>query len=430
MKRSWILLFLMVSSAIMAYGQEKVLESSSKKTPSWVNGVEEGYIVTYAMGKDIDEAKSDLIVKIKNDIVNSVATYVKSSTEITIENVNRDNMVSTLEKFKHSGSIQTADIPFLKGISLSKAEAYYWEKTQNKNTKAISYTYHVKYPFSNAELHRLIMEFNKQDQEMTQKMMDVIESVKTASSIESLEQTKQQLLQLADYYIDVRKEKAMLESKKIDELLQQVDIRVVDNSPGKFVYTLNIGEKSYTTAQNPKFQNAPCITVSSRQTNGMQNELLYNYENCYEDEENYLSFSYKFGNNKISKKYSIDVTTDKVEIFMKDAVRLIKMSENGPQIETFSCHLPIFSKYTGAFTIDKVELEFPGKPILIVNGEKKIYQGEGLHEVNLLSKTSIDKQEYSAINGANINGTIYYTDVKTSEQKSYKVYFHKATTNW
>ena len=74
---------------------------------------------------------------------------------MTIENENRNNVINTIEKFKNTSTVETADIPSLKGISLNKVSEYYWEKLQDKDTKKITVAYHVKYPFSEAELQKL-----------------------------------------------------------------------------------------------------------------------------------------------------------------------------------------------------------------------------------------------------------------------------------
>ena len=87
-------------------------------------------------------------------------------------------------KFKNKSSVQTADIPSLKGISLNKVSDFYWEKIQNKKTKEITVAYHVKYPYSEAELQKLIREFNKKDQEMTSKLNGIVNNIDDIKSIE------------------------------------------------------------------------------------------------------------------------------------------------------------------------------------------------------------------------------------------------------
>lgn len=430
MKKNVIYIILLFALFFNVEAQEKVLEKSERKIPSWVHATLEDYIITYASGSDIDEAKTNLVIKIKSEIVNSVASYVRSTTEIDIENINKGNIVSTLEKFKQTASIQTADIPFLKGISLSKAEGYYWEKTQNKNTGKISYTYHIKYPFANAALHRLIMEFNKYDQQMTDKMNEIVSSSKKTTSIEELDQHKKQLAQLSEYFIDSRKEQAALEIKRIESQVKQIDINVIENSPGKLVYNLLIGGVEFTTSQKPTFKKSECIIIESRETNGSDYEVYYNYENCYEDEENTITISYRYGNTKLSKEYAIDISSNKVELFMKDPIRLSLLNDDGSGSVTFKCKVPVTAKYPGKFKVDKVVLEYEGKPAVQVPGNVQVFEGKGLHEVNLTADKPVSKSDYSAISGTDINGYVYYLDINTGEKKSCRFYNIELTTDW
>ena len=169
------------------HAQDKVLEKSTKKRPDWVNATIKDFIIVIGRGATIDEAKSNVVPTIRTEIMNSVAVYVRSSSEMTIENENRNNVINTIEKFKNTSTVQTADIPSLKGIALNKVSDFYWEKIQEKDTKKIVVAYHVKYPFSELELKKLIQEFNQKDQEMTDQLNGILDNVDGIGSIEDLQ---------------------------------------------------------------------------------------------------------------------------------------------------------------------------------------------------------------------------------------------------
>jgi hypothetical protein len=93
---------------------------------------------------------------------------------VTIENENRNNVINTIERFKNTSTLETADIPSLKGLSLNKVSEFYWEKLKDKQSGEISVAYHVMYPFSKLQLQQLLDEFNKKEQEMTNQLNAIV----------------------------------------------------------------------------------------------------------------------------------------------------------------------------------------------------------------------------------------------------------------
>src|SRR5512145_1500404 len=112
--------FVLLVLPLAVLAQDKVLEKSSKKKPEWVNATIKDFIITTGRGATIDEAKNQVVPNIRNEIMNSVAVYVRSKSEISIENENKNNVINTIEKFKNTSTVETADIPSLKGIALNK----------------------------------------------------------------------------------------------------------------------------------------------------------------------------------------------------------------------------------------------------------------------------------------------------------------------
>ena len=429
MQRAVLFILLITATFTMSVGQEKVLEKSAKKSPTWVNAVEEGYIIASAYGADVEEAKRQLDAKIRDEIVNSVATYVRSNTAISIENINRGNVVNTVEKFQKTATIQAGDIPFLKGISLSKAEDYYWVKSQNKSTGKVSVTYHIKYPFSKADLHRLIKEFEEQDQAMTDKMNAIVDEIDRAESVEELDKLYDQLEQLNDYFIDSRKETTALEITRINQLIAGIDIQLIENYPGVLKYKLVIGEREIRTAQKPRIKKSECIEAITTERSGAAIQINYNYDNCYEDEANTIGVIYKFGNNKVEGNYPVEISNTMVELFVKDAIRLNKLNDDGNIINGFNCYIPLVAKYGGNFRVDKIVLDLPGKALIIEKVEAE-FRGEGIHELTLQVAQTINSSDFNAPTGIEVNGIIYYTNLASGEQLRYKMFNQQVITDW
>lgn len=420
-KNKALLFFLLAGFFILPnlFSQEKILEKSHKKSPDWIGATLKGYIITSATADDLESAKDQLIPAIKEEIVNAVASYVRSESEINIENINRSNVVHTVETYRKSATIQTADIPFLKGISLSKAEDYYWVKSQNKNTKKISWTYYIKYPFSDSELKKLIWEFNKQDQEMTGKLDQLSAQKETVNSVEEIMANIQQLKMLADYFIDNRKEKAQLEISQYQALTQQIDIQLLENNPGELIYQLVVGERVFETSLKPKFTKPPCIQIIKNEKDGLRNIIDYHYADCYEDEENYITIEYRIAGKKLSKKYVVDISANKVELALIDPVR-IKGNTDGTEIM-----IPLQAKFEGRFTVKRVELEIPGNPDLIFDKLNNSFSGGGTHFLNLNAEPGDAVEKLKTENNKTINGVIYYEEGSTGVQERLRIYKHK-----
>ena len=82
--------------------------------------------------------------------------------------------------------MKSANLPFLKGISLSNVEEIYWEKVQDKSTKKEYYNYSVKYPFSKAEQRKLVAEFEALDAEKVAQYKALEQKVHSIESVDEI----------------------------------------------------------------------------------------------------------------------------------------------------------------------------------------------------------------------------------------------------
>jgi septum formation topological specificity factor MinE len=429
-KTFFTLITLLLVLPIVLVAQDKVLESSSKKKPAWVNATIKDFIITTGRGATIDEAKNQVVPTIRNEIMNSVAVYVRSKSEVSIENENRNNVINTIEKFKNTSTVETADIPSLKGISLNKVSEFYWEKLQDKNTKNIVVAYHVKYPFSEAELQKLIREFNQKDQEMTDQLNNLIGAIDKLDAIEDIQTNIKQLENLADYFVDQRKEKAELTLIKYRDMLKAIEIVPIENSLGTLKYGLKIGEKFYKTSQKPRYSNSECVTLTSKTSEGHVQVIVYSYEDCSEDEKNKISVSYKYGNNKVDKDFYFDVTSNKVQIFTRGDILMKATSKDDSYVSAYTCDFTLVSKYEAAYIIDKIILEWPGLTPVTISNIGKEFSGKGVQNLILEVNESIDLRKSSSKNKPAIDGTIFFKIKSTGETKRYKFYSQSIKTDW
>ena len=125
---------------------------------------------------------------IRKYVIDAVAQNVKSSSESTInqESVN-SGIVNFLDSYTYTAQTQSANLPYLTGISESKIEEAYWEKREDKKTKEISYLYCVKYPFPSLELKKLVHEFQRKDNEMNEKYNTLEEQYENITSVAQID---------------------------------------------------------------------------------------------------------------------------------------------------------------------------------------------------------------------------------------------------
>ncbi len=425
-----ILLLVATFFPIGLQAQYKVLEKSERKKPGWVNATIEDFIIVTGRGKTIDEAKKQVLPLVREEIMNSVAVYVKSKSEVTIENENRNNVINTIERFKNTSTLETADIPFLKGLSMNKVSEYYWEKLKDKQSKEITVAYHVMYPFSKADLKKLLAEFNKKEKEMTDKLNNIADNIDKIKSIEEISTKIKQLQTLEDYFIDSRKEKAHLAKTQLKDMLKSIEIVPIENTLGTLKYGLKIGEKFYTTSQKPKYKNSECVTVTSRTSKGHVQVIKYTYEDCMEDEKNSITVKYRYSNSKPTKTFYFDVAANTVKIFLRGDINMKANNKDGDNVNSFNCDFTLVSKYDAPFIITKVILNWPNMSPVTINNINKEFSGKGVHSFVLDVNEAIDLKKTSSNNKPDIDGTIFFKVKATGETKRYKFYTQSVLTDW
>ncbi|PLX17239.1 MAG: hypothetical protein C0599_14030 [Salinivirgaceae bacterium] len=119
---------------IQTKAQMKFDESSQRKAPKWVNGLVKDYIIIVGTGSDLEKAKEDALVRIKEKIIRAVAENVVFESKMTRKEDMLNNLSSYAENYESTTQSKSADVSFVKGISLNKAEEFYWEKLKDKKT--------------------------------------------------------------------------------------------------------------------------------------------------------------------------------------------------------------------------------------------------------------------------------------------------------
>ena len=429
--KKFLLPLLLLTLVIPASAQVDVVESSERRTPSWVNGIEKNYIIVSGSGTTIEAAQQNALNTVKERIVSSVAENVQTRSEMSVQEVSGGNVSSFLEKFATTTTTESAKVPFLQGISISKVEAFYWEKTRNKADRSIRFNYHLKYPFSQIELQRLVDEFKRRDRELTDQLNTLLNSVDLVTSVEEIEKNIGELNILLDYFMDGRKDKASLGITRYRSLLGSIDLVELESGLGEVKYALRLGNRFISTTKKPTVR-SECARITSTVSSKDFTLIKYDFDNCYEDPENNIEVAYRFGSNSVRKSFYFDITSDKAAIFVSDPIRLTARAKDDATVQASDIDLTVVAKYDAPFTITKVELEWRGNTPLIVDNVGKSFSGKGNHSLRLSSNQPLAIGATSSLGQSisMLSGYIYFRNDRTGEQKTYRIYNHTYTTNW
>ncbi len=407
----------------------KVLDKSEKKQPDWVNGLVKGYIIASGSGSTMEEAQQKALDRVKELIISSVAENIQTTSEMYRSEKTKNNSSEFEESFKTATKTRAADIPFIKGISSTKVEAFYWEKISEAGT--IKYNYHIKYPFSQVQLEQLIREYEAADQELTDQLEGILSKIDTMESLEKMGQTVKELEALAEGFIDVdpRKDKANVGIAKLKEMLKSFSIETVNNTLGEIRLVLKVGEKTVTTSRKPRVW-SKCAKITDVRSKTPEWIITYTYDECYEDPDNAINVEFLSAYGKAKNSYSFNINADKIDIFVNNDINITGGDDSGTDITNAKCLISMTSKYASPFTIEKVILNFGNEAPIIIDNINQSFSGEGKHDLDLTIPQSLSKELYSASKTPLIKGTIHYKSDKTGEKSIYKMYNQKVTTSW
>ena len=299
-------LVLAIAAAFSASAQKKefkVEESSARNMPEWVNSVERDFLIATASGGDIEEAKAAVIENVKKQIAQSIATRIVSESSLTTSAYQSGSDFSKTQNLESSILSRTAKLPFIGEISLSKAADYYWERRYYRSTGRYEYFYAVKYPFSEFEMKKLVMEYQEHDRGLNEKIADYQAGIDFVTSIEEISETLNSLRAFQDEFDvqDLRFNQVQSIANQYRQLYDQITIDWFQEKKGVAVVSLSLAGRSISTSQRPQIK-SNCASQISSSYEGNTLVIKYNDEYCYEDDQNWIEVRFRAGNKYISGK--------------------------------------------------------------------------------------------------------------------------------
>lgn len=302
MKRIFLLATALLLT-IAAVAVDKVIQTSSRRAPKWIGGVEEEYIIVSAEAFTLELAKDKAITRVREQIIYAVATRVQTATTITMREVTDNGIIDSRREVNSTLAVTAADIPYLADVSPTHAEDYYWVKTRKKD-KSEYYTYHLKYPFSNSKLRLLVDDYEKRQKQINDSLQTFASAdLAQYDDLTRMLQLHAQLRQFTETLPENdqrRKICATIALNYEKTLAQNLHVTVLSANRESTRVALFFGDKQLDNAIMPKAKSNCLVGLDYL---AQRNSVIISYDynmGCYDDEPNWIDITYSV----LGRKYN------------------------------------------------------------------------------------------------------------------------------
>lgn len=304
---SILIAFLMLIPALAMAQDAKVLERSEKNYPQWLSSPPAGCLLIETQAPNISEAKDMAIEELSRRIIMAVAANVVHSSSTSASTENNDGQITDKEEFRFDTKIAAANIPFIKGISLTEAKGQYWEKCKEKKTERIFYRYALLYPLPDSELEKMRTEFETRDKEKERALVRLRQGIGNVSSVRQIEEAITELGQLQEYFFDdVRRNEATGLAKNYKQLYKGLTLKASKPAGGKFTVVLQLQGRPFEVTGIPTLKsNCASRLEASPIPDGNGYEITYDDIDCLPEEDNWIEINLRIRDTKLTQKVYI-----------------------------------------------------------------------------------------------------------------------------
>lgn len=393
MKRIAAILGILSLFAGTCYGQkEKVVERSISRAPEWLGISDADRFSVSATAETLDAAQQGCLNEIKQHIATSIAVNITSKELFGQDALVRDNVTAMLTRYSSQVETHSADMPYLCGISLSKATAIYWERRFVKQQKRYYYICHVQYPFSESERRASIDDFLRIDRRYEDKLAELQRNFYTFTDISYISEAVSEIDALLGYFFDAnRRRSAEILRDKYIRARQDVAVVPDNSSLGAFRYHLSLQGRQVTTDIKPVLKSD--YATNLRVMPSDEGYILLYDDIGIEGEENTIQITYPFGKEA---RYTVlfDPTEGKIRI--RPYGTIVVTATDGP--EAGQSHLridiPLRSRTDSEFEIEHVEMNIADTSITATpSADANRFHGKGEHLFTVEAKLAAQPTE-------------------------------------
>jgi hypothetical protein len=280
MKYIWLVLIVLIAGCGLNHNLQ-----TSGKAPSWLYGIDQGYIITFGTGDTHEEARNEALSRVKEEVIKSVAVQVTYEEELTTQ----EDVNSFFQEFESSTAITSDYFEPIKGISTNKVSDYYWEEIKENGVKQVRY--HIKYPFDPSELSALIADYERINAEWTAELRSVT-SKETYKRAEDIFADLDKLHYLSQKLPNQRSKEARERYRLLEEMGSEIEISVLQNAPGIIRYQLTLYGRPISTEEKPDIRFSCPIKIEKVEDFKDQVQINYEIIDCPENKEQVISVRY------------------------------------------------------------------------------------------------------------------------------------------
>lgn len=413
------LLAWMIGVPFVGEAQLKVKERSASKTPTWLNSTEQDYIITSAINEDLERAKNQCMDNVRKYIIEAVAQNVKSSDIGTIEQESvNSGVVHFLDTYAYTYQTESAKVPFMTGVSLSKIEDSYWEKRVDKKSGAVSYLYSIKYPFPRIELKKLIDEFKTQDEKMNKKLLALEAQYNNITAVEQLDKAVNDLPVLVAYFFDdTRKNSAIALQRNYTNLYNNLTIHRFGDELGREKIALKLGARCLSYAKAPVLKSATITQLQATQQDTLWT-ITYDYSTCIPSEENVIDVVWRVGSKTPKLKLYVDVDQNSIKIRPQKGIRLTAKAKTPAEIADVTVVIPMVADDASPYLIKNIEVTIAdlSEPLVVENLDVQVDK-KGLTNISFTCAGSFELKESGSFTPNNLLQGYMDVQAKTGEVK-------------
>lgn len=392
-----IVFFLVAFKNTILNAQLKLIESSEKKQPAWVQVPEPGNVQSTGTGNTIEEAKTNAIDS-AGKIIKGKAVNIIRMENIYFQSLALDENAAS-EIFEGSA--------YFTDIKAGNCAGMYWEILQDKKTKKESCNYYIKYSLSPEKLSGVVQEIA--DERIAKKLDTLNEQLVRFKTTDQLKEVWKELMFLNPIIPDEHKNK-----DKSEELMQQVEsifnkIEIVEmiHIPGKIAVTQILNDRALETSVPPTFK-SNCSKMVNAERLYEKWTIDYSYDKCPSSSPLSITLEFDNGFNKLSKDFKINTSEEKIEVKMSNTDVIIR-----GDIITFY----VSSLYRKKLILERVifrynDINFTDTPM------HQILDGAGLYDISFNLPYGFDQVKLEN----RVRGELYFKSAETGQKGVYNFY--------
>lgn len=311
MKRVILCLLLLVSGFPGFAQKEKVVEASDRRKPDWIGRSDASAFSVTEVGETLAEASVRCMNTIRQQVVTAIAINVSSTETMTSRQITRDNLMSVMTDYSSELMTEAGQLPYLNNLTLSNAEATYWERIYSKKNKSYRYEYSVRYPFSEETRRQLIDAFLAIDNAKAARLEALRKESETLVNLDRITPALNELDELERYFFDaVRRGEVATLRRNFQGLYNRISIEVEEESLGRCLYSLRLDGRRVTTSQQPRLKSESAIEMTVAPCDDGRYLLTYNAAYASPRDINTLEIRYPFGGGRVTRTLYFDPSAE------------------------------------------------------------------------------------------------------------------------